>query len=312
MTFTPDGAFQADTAASETEFKSGFMTLVGRPNSGKSTLVNAIVGQKIAITADVAQTTRHRLRAIVNDPLYQLILVDTPGIHKPHDALGEELNTSALKALESVDAVAFLLDATKPFGRGDQWILSHLENLKSPCLLVLAKTDLASQQQLDDQAARATEAFDFHTVLAVSALTGQGLDEFLGTAVALLPTGPRWFDENATTDQDISVLVAEFIREKVLHLMTEEIPHAVGVMVTDLTYNKKRDLTSIEAVIYVDRESLKGMLIGKAGERIKTIGSLARVDLERLFDGHVYLDLKVKLRRNWRRDANQIRRFGYG
>ena len=297
-----------------TVFFSGFVTLIGRPNTGKSSLINAVVGSKVAITSDVTQTTRHRFRAILDGPDYQLVMVDTPGLHKPQDALGEELNTSAIKALESVDAVAFLLDASQPFGSGDRWVLAQLKGLKVPLLLVLSKIDLVDEATIQSQIAAVEAAVgqQLSAVLPLSSLTGQGVQAFVDTVVGLLPEGPRWFPEGTATDQDISVLVAEFIREKVLYLTSEEVPHAVGVLVEELSYEKKRDLTRIEAVIYVERESQKGILIGKGAERIKSIGSLARVDLERLLGTRVFLDLRVKLRKGWRRDANQIRRFGYG
>jgi GTP-binding protein Era len=293
-------------------FKSGFVTLVGRPNAGKSTLINTIVGQKVAITADVAQTTRHRLRAILDGPGYQMVLVDTPGIHKPIDALGEELNTSAIKAIESVDAIAFLLDASQPFGVGDRWVLSELGRTSTPVLLVLSKADLADASMLDAQARRAQAAFDFAGTWPLSAINGEGVADLVDALAAMLPEGPRWFEAGTATDQATEVLVAEFIREKVLHLMNEEVPHAVGVIVEEMSYDKRRDQHTIEAVIYVERESQKGILIGKGGATIKAIGSRARVDLERLLGTHVYLALRVKLRQNWRRDANQVRRFGYG
>jgi len=275
-------------------------------------LVNAVVGAKVAITADVAQTTRHRFRAILDGQGFQLVLVDTPGIHKAQDALGEELNTSALKALEAVDAVAFLLDASKPFGRGDMWILAYLEKVKSPKLLIVTKTDLVDDQAVKQQIERASGHFDFDAVMSLSSLTGQGVEEFVQFVVGLLPEGPRWFPEGTRTDQDLSVLVAEFIREKVLYLTKDEVPHAVGVQVEELQYEEKNDLTRIEAIVYVERESQKGILIGKGGQQIKKIGSLARTDLEQLLNTRVYLDLRVKTRKGWRRDANQIKRFGYG
>ncbi|MCL2632293.1 MAG: GTPase Era [Coriobacteriia bacterium] len=294
------------------KFNSGFVTLIGRPNSGKSTLVNAIVGRKVAITADVPQTTRHRFRAILDGSGYQLIMVDTPGIHKPHDALGAELNMSAIKALEAVDAVAFLLDASKPFGTGDMWILAYLEKLKCPRLLIVSKIDLVDQAEVQVQIDKCTAELAFDKVFALSALTGEGVPEFIEAAVDLLPEGPRWFPEGTTTDQDLEVLVAEFIREKVLYLTDDEVPHAVGVQVEYMEHDNQKNLTSIEAVVYVDRESQKGILIGKSGERIKNIGTMARVDLERMLNNQVYLSLRVKTRKGWRRDANQIRRFGYG
>ena len=293
-------------------FKSGFVTLIGRPNSGKSTLVNTIIGQKLTITANVPQTTRHRFRAILDTDDHQLVLVDTPGIHKPHDALGEELNTSAIKALESVDAVAFLLDASKTFGSGDAMVLSYLEKTHCPKLLVLSKIDLVNQSTIEQQLNKATAAFSFDAVFCLSAVTGEGVEQFVDALVLLLPEGPRWFPKGTTTDQDIEVLVAEFVREKVLHQTSDEVPHAVGVQVEEMSYDAKRDLYRIEAIIYVERESQKGILIGKGGERIKAIGSDARIDLERLLNSKVYLELRVKTRNKWRRDANQIRRFGYG
>lgn len=296
----------------EEGFRSGFVTLVGRPNVGKSTLLNAIVGRKVAITADVAQTTRHRLRAILDGPGHQLVLVDTPGIHKPLDALGEELNTSAVKALASVDAVAFLLDASQPFGRGDRWVLAELAACAAPVLLVLSKTDLADQQTIQAQVEKAKAAYPFAGVWPTSALSGEGVEDFVKALVGLLPEGPRWFPPGTATDQSLEVLVAEFIREKVLHLTSEEVPHAVGVAVEELGFDRRRRLYRVEAVLYVERESQKGILIGKGGGAIKAIGSLARQDLERLLGAQVHLELRVKLKAKWRRDANQVRRFGYG
>jgi GTP-binding protein Era len=291
---------------------SGFVTLVGRPNAGKSTLVNALIGHKVAITSSTAQTTRHRFRAVLERPGMQMVIVDTPGIHKPHDALGEELNHSAAKALEAVDAVAFLLDATKPFGTGDEWICKMLAPLRTPKILVISKCALASQEAAQAQAARAQQTLEFASTVYLSALEGENLESFVQTVAPLLPAGPRWFPEGTTTDQPLEVLIAEFIREKVLLNTFDEVPHAVGVQVEELTYDKKRDLYHIAAYLYVERESQKGIIIGKGASQIKRIGSEARTDLARMLNANVYLDLRVKVRRNWRRDANQIRRFGYG
>jgi GTP-binding protein Era len=293
-------------------FQSGFVTLVGRPNAGKSTLLNAVIGRKIAITSDTPQTTRHRFRAVLDTADYQLILVDTPGIHKPHDALGEELNRSAAKALESVDAICFMLDATKPFGSGDQWILDSLRASSVPRLLVISKTDLASEQDVDTQIAAACANNHFDGVVALSALRGEGVDRFIDAVVPLLPQGPRWFPSGTSTDQPLEVIVAEFIREKVLTSTFDEVPHAVGVQVEELSFDRRKDRYSIFAIIFVERESQKGILIGRRGEKIKQIGTQARLDLTQLLGSSVYLDLRVKLRKGWRRDANQIRRFGYG
>ena len=293
-------------------YKSGFVTLVGRPNAGKSTLLNAIMGKKIAITSNTAQTTRHRFRAVRTTEDYQLVLVDTPGIHKPHDALGEELNTSALKALEDVDVVAMLVDSSQPVGTGDEWVAAQLKRIRTPKILVLSKTDLVDAETLDEQAARARELADWDCVITCSALENENVQAFVDAAVELLPEGPQWFPADMETDQPLEVIVAEFIREKILRSFRDEIPHAIGVQTEEMKYSKKKNLHSIRAIVYVEHESQKGMIIGKRGEAIKRIGTEAREDLEHILGTRVYLDLSVKLKKNWRRDANQIKRFGYG
>ena len=293
-------------------FKSGFVTLVGRPNAGKSTFINAIMGKKIAITSDTAQTTRHRFRAVLTREDFQLILVDTPGLHKPHDALGEELNTSALKALEDVDVVAMLIDASQPIGRGDEWVAEQLSRVRSKKICVLSKLDLATEKQISAQreAAEALGAWD--AMVGLSSATGKNVDAFVEEVVYLLPEGPAWFPADMETDQPIEVVVAEFIREKILRSFHDEVPHAIGVRVDEMEYDKKKDLHRIFATVYVERDSQKGIIIGKKGAAIKQIGTEARADLEQLLGTRVYLDLSVKVKKNWRRDASQIRRFGYG
>ena len=296
----------------ETSFRSGFVALVGRPSVGKSTLLNACVGEKVAITSPVAQTTRRRMRAVVNTPSSQLVIVDTPGIHKPHDALGEELNTSAVKALEDVDVIAMLVDASAPVGKGDEWVANQLRGIKTPKLLVLSKTDLVEEGQLDAQVEAAQALADWDAQVACSATTGAGVERFIQEAVALMPPGPQWFPADMETDQPLEVIVAEFIREKILRTFRDEIPHAIGVQTEEMDYVRKKDLYRIRAIVYTEHDSQKGMIIGKGGAAIKRIGSEARVDLERILGCRVFLDLSVKVRKNWRRDATQIRRFGYG
>ena len=293
-------------------YRSGFVTLVGRPNAGKSTLLNAVMGKKIAITSNTAQTTRHRFRAVKTTDSYQLIIVDTPGIHKPHDALGEELNTSAIKALEDVDVIAMLIDASAPVGTGDEWVANQLKRIKTPKLLVLSKTDIVEADQLDSQIEGAMKLAPWDAVVACSAKTGDGVDRFVDEVVNLMPEGPKWFPDDMETDQPLEVIVAEFIREKILWTFRDEIPHAIGVQTEELDYVRKKDLYRIRAIIYTEHDSQKGMIIGKGGASIKRIGTEARVDLERILGCRVFLDLSVKVRKNWRRDANQIRRFGYG
>lgn len=293
-------------------FKSGFVTLIGRPSSGKSTLLNALMGKKLAIASPTAQTTRHRFRAVHTTDTHQMIIVDTPGVHKPHDTLGEELNTTALKSLDGIDVVAFLLDSSAPFGKGDEWIIEQLKSFNMPKVLVLSKIDLVTPEQLEEQRFNAVSAGDWSDVVELSSTTGQNLDLFSSTIEKYLPVGPLWFPTDMETDQPVEVIIAEFIREKILLTMHDEVPHAVGVVVEDMEYNRRKNIERIYASVYVERDSQKGIIIGKGGNAIKEIGSQARKDLETLLGKKVFLDLQVKVRKNWRRDLNQIRRFGYG
>lgn len=293
-------------------FKSGFVTLIGRPSSGKSTLLNALMGKKLAIASPTAQTTRHRFRAVHTTDTHQMIIVDTPGVHKPHDTLGEELNTTALKSLDGIDVVAFLLDSSAPFGKGDEWIIEQLKSFNMPKVLVLSKIDLVAPEQLEEQRFKAVSAGDWSDVVELSSTTGQNLDLFSSTIEKYLPVGPLWFPTDMETDQPVEVIIAEFIREKILLTMHDEVPHAVGVVVEDMEYNRRKNKERIYASVYVERDSQKGIIIGKGGNAIKEIGSQARKDLETLLGKKVFLDLQVKVRKNWRRDLNQIRRFGYG
>ena len=296
-------------------FQSGFVTFLGRPNAGKSTLLNAIMGKKLAITSNTSQTTRHRFRAVYTRENFQMIMVDTPGLHKPNDALGEELNTSALKALEGVDVVAVLIDATCAVGRGDAWVVSQLNSKQlkhAKKICVLTKCDIASEEQIKQQTQAAKCLFQWDNLLCLSAKTGTGLENFIERVKGYLPAGPAWFPKNMETDQPIEVIVAEFIREKILRSFHDEVPHAIGVSVEHMEFARKQNLNKIFARIYVERESQKGIIIGKRGAAIKKIGTEARKDLEQLLGTKVYLDLIVKVKKNWRRDAAQIRRFGYG
>lgn len=294
-------------------FKSGFVTLVGRPNAGKSTLINAVVGHKVAITSNTAQTTRHRFRAIVTREDMQMIMVDTPGLHKPHDALGEELNTSAIMAMEDVDVIAFLVDASKPIGRGDEWVAAQVRAVRhARKILVITKADLVDKDVIISQleAARALGRWDDEVVL--SSKSGFNVDGFEHAVSCWLPEGPKWFPDDMDTDQPFEVLVAEFIREKILRSFRDEVPHSIGVIADQIEYERRKDMYKIYAVVYVERDSQKGIIIGKGGSAIKQIGIEARQDLEQLLGCKVFLDLQVKVKKNWRRDLNQIRRFGYG
>ena len=294
------------------EVRSGFVALVGRPNSGKSTLVNALVGQKVAIVSDKPQTTRHRLRAIVDTEDAQVVIVDTPGLHKPIDALGEELNRSALMALSDVDVACMLVDSTKQVGAGDRWVAAHVAAASSKKVLVLTKADLPCAMPMERRIEAARGLAEFDDVVVLSALEGFNLEGFMASVTHFLPLGPRFFPRDMATDQPLEVMLAEFVREKVLLATRDEVPHSVGVAIEDVIYDERKKLTTIAAVIYVERDSQKGIIIGSGGEMVRTIGTEAREDLERLVGTRVFLDLHVKTKQDWRRDSTQIRRFGYG
>lgn len=292
--------------------RSGFVALVGRPNAGKSTLTNALVGAKVAITSDTPQTTRHRLRAVLDTDDAQIVIVDTPGLHKPHDALGEELNRSSLLALSDVDVACLVIDASVKVGKGDKWVAHRVLESKSRKVLVLTKADLVKPEEMAERLQFARSLGEFDDEVVLSAVEGFNLGGFVETVKRLLPEGPRYFPRDMPTDQPLEVMLAEFVREKVLRNTRDEVPHAIGVEIEDLEADDAGELTTVRAVIYVERDSQKGIIIGKGGEMIRRIGTEARGDLERLLGTKVYLDLRVKVKKDWRRDASQIRRFGYG
>ncbi len=292
-------------------FTSGFVALVGRPNAGKSTLLNAIMGEKLAITSPVAQTTRRRMRAVVNTDHSQLVIIDTPGLHKPKDALGSELNKSALGELADADVVAFLVDATKPVGRGDEWVANHVARAEADYkLLVLTKADVAKPEQVAAQLEAARALCDFDDELVVSATEGFNVDAFVELVSAHLPEGPRWFPEDMDVDASPEELVAEFVREKLFLHLRQELPHSVGVICDDIDFVDD-DHATITATILVEREGQKGIVVGRGGQMIKQVGIEARRDIERLLNCKVFLDLTVRVSPAWRRDERQIRRLGY-
>lgn len=303
-----DGALAKDPGEG---FRSGFVALIGRPNSGKSTLTNAVVGSKVAITSRVAQTTRRRVRGVHTTEDAQLILVDTPGLHKPKDVLGEELNKCAIASFEDVDAVAMLIDSSKPVGTGDEWVASQLSGAKVPLICVLTKKDLASDGELAAQIEAARKLAPWDSLICLSAKTGYNVDAFVEECERVLPEGPLWFPASAESDVDDEQLVAETVREKVLRTFRDEVPHSIGVQTESIVYDSDRGMYRISATIYTERESQKAMLIGKGGRAIKDIGSKAREDLEEGFGAKVFLDLSVKARPGWRSDQAQLERFGY-
>ena len=294
----------------QNSFKSGFVALVGRPNAGKSTLLNACIGEKVAAASPVPQTTRRRLRAIITTDEAQIIIVDTPGIHKPKDALGKELNQAALGELADADVVAHLVDAIKTQGSGDAWVAKHVEACKAPYkLLVITKADIATPELVDAQIQAMQKLAHYDDVLVISAAHDFNVDAFLRLVSEHLPDGPKWFPDDMLTDASDEELVAECIREKLCLNLKQEVPHSVGVRCESVSYDK--DKAVIEATILVERESQKGIVVGAKGSMVRKVGTEARKDLEWLLGVRVYLDLNVRVQPEWRRDIGEVRRLGY-
>lgn len=290
-------------------FRSGFVALVGRPNAGKSTLMNKLVGQKVAITSATPQTTRRNIRGVLTLPSSQIVFVDTPGLHKPHDLLGEQLNVSATGALCDVDIAAMLVDATKPVGKGDEWVAAQVAQSSAHKILVLSKHDVAEGAQVQQQFEAARNLAKWDAIVSLSAKTGYNTAAFIDEINQLLPEGPMWFPEDMVSDVALETMISEVVREKVLRQFRDEVPHSVGVKVDELEENKQ--LLRAEVSIFVERDSQKAMIIGAKGASVKRIGSQSREDLERMFGIKVFLGLTVKVKKNWRKDESEIRRFGY-
>ena len=290
--------------------KSGFVAVVGRPNVGKSTLINALIGQKIAIMSDKPQTTRSRILCILTEEDAQVIFLDTPGVHKPKHKLGDYMAKATEGALHGVDVVVFVVDVTEKMGAGEQYILKQLANVRVPVLLAVNKVDCIPRQQSLPIIESYAKVYDFAGIVPISAREGENLDGLLAEIKKHLPEGPQYYPADMVTDQPERLIVAELVREKVLALTRDEIPHAVAVDIEEMTTRQKGDVY-IRAVIYVERESQKGIVIGAKGALLRTIGAQARADVETLLGAKVYLDLWVKTRTDWRNRATALREFGF-
>jgi len=289
-------------------FRSGFVAVLGRPNVGKSTLVNALVGRKVSIVSDHPQTTRRRITGVVTREDCQLVLLDLPGFQRPFDSLTRRMQAAVDDALGEVDAALVLLNAVEAFGRGDRYIAATVAAAGVPAVVALNKVDLVDGPRLS---ARLEEARDLSggEVLAVSALRGDGLSAVLARLTAVMPPGPVYFPEGRQTDQPLELLVAELVREQALRLTRDEVPHAVAAEVGSITERSDRPLVEIEAVLIVETESQKAIVVGKGGRVVKAIGSGARREIEAVLGVQVYLDLRVKVRRRWRRDERYVERL---
>lgn len=303
---TEDGFSFLDTPPG---FRSGFVALVGRPNVGKSTLTNHLVGRKVSITATKPQTTRHRVSGVVDGEAWQVVLLDIPGFQKPLDLLTERMQGLVEDTLEEVDAVLFLLAADEKIGRGDAFIAAALARTDTPVVMALNKSDAVDKERLHRQEEAARALGDFPRFLTVSAKTGEGLGDLLPMLTELLPEGPRYFPPGVVTDQPEELLIAELIREKAIWATEEEVPHALAVQVLDME-RRERGLVYVRAAIYVERDSQRPIIVGEGGRRIKEIGTQAREEIQALLGSPVYLDLIVKVRKHWRQNPGMLEGLG--
>ncbi|MFT4199497.1 GTPase Era [Gordonia sp. (in: high G+C Gram-positive bacteria)] len=298
------------------EFRSGFVCFVGRPNTGKSTLTNALVGEKIAITSNRPQTTRHTIRGIVNRPDAQLILVDTPGLHRPRTLLGQRLNDLVRDTYSEVDVVCICIPADEAIGPGDRWIIDQVRTMapSTTVLGIVTKIDRVTPDKVAEQLLALSRLLgDRSEVIPVSAKSGQQLDVLVDLLVSLMEPGPAFYPDGELTDEPEQVLMAEFIREAALEGVRDELPHSLAVVIDEVIPREDSEppIVDVHAILYVERDSQKGIIIGHRGSRLKAVGTQAREQIERLLGCRVFLDLRVKVAKDWQRDPKQLRRMGF-
>lgn len=294
------------------EFRSGFVSLVGRPNVGKSTLTNALVGEKVAITSSKPQTTRHTFRGITNRPTGQLILVDTPGIHRPRTLLGERLNALVQATLGDVDVIGMCFPADEPIGPGDRFINEQLDKYpRAIKIAVITKTDVASKAQTAERLMQVQELRDWATIIPVSAVGNDQVDLLADELIQLLPLGQPLYPDETNTDEGIEKRISELIRETILEGVHEELPHSLAVTIDDMIEREDKDLLEIYANVFVERDSQKGIIIGSGGERLKDIGQRSRAAIEPVVGQKVFLSLRVKVAKDWQRDPKLLQRLGF-
>ena len=290
---------------------SGLCALVGRPNVGKSTLLNAVVGQKVAITAAVPQTTRHAIRGVLHRDDLQIVFVDTPGLHKPKTLLGSRLNDVARDTLSGVDVVVFLVDGQAGIGRGDVFIANLLQDVSTPVIAAVNKIDSYAKPKVLPQLQRVAAMGDWADIVPISAAKGENVDTLVDLIAARMPEGPAWFPDGQVSDQTQEQLFGELIREKAIRLMSEEVPHSIAVTIDEIAPGESEGVVAVTATLYVERDSQKGIVIGKGGQVLRSIGSAAREDMQAILSARVYLDLRVKLFKEWQRDPRKLQRLGY-
>ncbi|WP_269412167.1 GTPase Era [Lentibacillus daqui] len=294
----------------ENDFKSGFIAIIGRPNVGKSTFLNHVIGQKIAIMSDKAQTTRNKIQGVLTQHDAQIVFIDTPGIHKPKHRLGDFMVQMAEDTLNEVDAVLFMINAKEGYGRGDQYIIDRLQQVKKPVFLIINKIDLIQKDDLLPLIELYRRKYNFEEIIPISALQGNNVIHLLEVLKSYLPAGPQYYPEDQVTDHPERFIIAELIREKVLQLTREEIPHSIAVVIENIE-KRESNAIFIQATVITERKSQKGILIGKHGKMLKEIGKRARADIEPLLGTRVYLDLWIKVEKDWRNRQNQLRELGF-
>jgi GTP-binding protein Era len=296
---------------SETSFKSGFVSIIGAPNVGKSTLLNQLIGEKLAIISAKPQTTRNRILAVKTNPGFQMIFLDTPGIHQARGNLNLAMVRTALATLATVDLILFLVEAHSPGNQSNQRVLEALQGVETQTLLVVNKIDLVSEESLARIVDRFQGLHQFKGMAPISALYGTGIDDLLAQIVPLLPMGPAYYPEDTLTDLPERFFCAEIIREKIMNLTSEEIPYAVAVTIGSFKEDEQKNLIRIQADIHVERPSQKGIVIGKGGSMLREIGKQARLDMEKLLGSRVFLELWVRIQKKWRKDPRALKEFGY-
>ncbi|MCK1991547.1 GTPase Era [Peribacillus muralis] len=295
----------------EKGYKSGFISIIGRPNVGKSTFLNRVIGQKIAIMSDKPQTTRNKVQGVLTQNDSQMIFIDTPGIHKPKHKLGDFMMKVATNTLKEVDLILFMINATEGYGRGDEFIIEKLQTVKTPVFLVVNKIDAMHPDELLPIIEKYQQLYPFAAVVPISALEGNNVDTLLQQIKEHLPEGPQFYPADQVTDHPERFIISELVREKVLHLTREEIPHSVAVVIDSIKKMDNSDTINVMATIVVERDSQKGIVIGKQGKMLKEVGSRARVDIENLLGSKVFLELWVKVQKDWRNKASQLRDYGF-
>lgn len=291
--------------------RSGFISIIGRPNVGKSTFLNRVIGQKIAIMSDKPQTTRNKVQGVLTLEDSQLIFIDTPGIHKPKHRLGDFMMKVAQNTLKEVDLVLFMVNAQEGYGRGEEFIIEKLQNVKTPVFLVINKIDLIHPDQLLEFIESYKQKFDFAEIVPISALEGNNIEKLLEQIKGKMPEGPQFYPADQVTDHPERFIVSELIREKALHLTREEIPHSTAVVIEKMERQTDKDMVHVMATIIVERDSQKGIIIGKQGSMLKEIGKRARLDIENLLGSKVFLELWVKVQKDWRNKASHLRDYGF-